>query len=146
MKSNFIKVVRWSSEIIKADDLICQQMSWGGFNALALCFTPYENEKDDRFFMWKDMVEKHHKTKVFPNKYLLDISNLPYKNSDELIKIAKLAYENRKVDKFLKNKLGIYLTLSQTELEESEIVEFRIYNHCNYIKIYDYESIWNKKS
>jgi hypothetical protein len=132
-----IKVVRYSTEIIKADDLICQEMTWGGFHAIALSFCPYTDENDERFNYWKDMVQEHHKKEVYPNKYLLDISNLPYKTEKELIQIGNLAYLDDKLAKYLKKKLGIFLTLAQFDDEISKIVEFRIYNHCNYIKIYD---------
>jgi hypothetical protein len=135
-----IKVVRWSTEIIKADDLICQEMTWGGFKTIALSFCPYTNENDERFLFWKDMVQEHHKKVVYPNKYLLDVSELPYKSEDELTKIAQLAYSDFKLAKFLKKKLGINLTLAINDNDVSEIVEFRICNHCNTIKIYDLNS------
>ena len=69
---NKLKVVRWSTKIIPANELEFQFFNWGGFDATALSFTPYTNENDYRFTYWKNDVEKHHKQKVYPNKYLLD--------------------------------------------------------------------------
>lgn len=129
-----IKVVRWSTKNILAKDLLPQKMSWGGFNAIALSFCPYDNVDDFRYNFWKSDVENHHKQQVFPNNYILDISNLPYKTEDELFLIGKKAYNDFELDNYLKNDLGIYLTLADFGgIYGLKIVEFRIYEHSKVI-------------
>lgn len=123
-----IKVVRWSTKNILAKDLIPQKMTWGGFDATALSFCPYDNIGDDRYYFWKSEVEKFHKQPVYPNHYILDISNLPYKTEKELISIGYKAYRDVKLDDYLKNDLGIYLTLVDYG-NGLKIVEFRIYEN-----------------
>lgn len=131
---NKIKVVRWSTEKILAKNLVPQEMSWGGFDATALSFCPYDNENDERFLFWKNSVEKHHNKKCIPNKYILDLSNFPYKTEKELTKIGHLSYKDINIENELK-ELGINLTLSYLK-SGLKIVEIRLYENCK-IKILD---------
>lgn len=129
-----IKVVRWSTKILLAKDLVPQKMTWGGFNATALSFCPYDTIDDFRYNFWKSEVEKHHKQQIFANHYILDISKLPYKTEKELISVGHKAYEDFELDDYLKNDLGIYLTLADFGGKYGlNIVEFRLYENSNVI-------------
>ena len=131
-----IKVVRWSTKIILAKDLVPQKMTWGGFNATALSFCPYDTIDDFRYIFWKSNVKKHHNQQIYPNHYILDISKLPYNTEKELISIAHKAYRDFGLDNYLKNDLGIYLTLCNYD-NGLNIVEFRLYENSNVIILDD---------
>ena len=71
-------------------------MTWGGFDAIALSFCPYDNV-------------------------------------DDFINCHK-AYEDFELDDYLKNDLGIYLTLADFGGKYGlNIVEFRLYENSNVI-------------
>jgi hypothetical protein len=131
-----VKVVRWSTKIILAKDLVSQKMTWGGFDATALSFCPYDNIDDFRYKFWKSEVEKHHKQQSLPNHYILDISKLPYKTEKELISIGYEAYQDIELDDYIKNDLGIYLTLGNYG-DELKIVEFRVYENSKVLILDD---------
>lgn len=132
-----IKVVRWSTKIISAKDLVPQKMTWGGFDATALSFCPYDNIDDFRYNFWKSDVEKHHKQKIYSNHYILDISNLPFKTEKELTSIGYKAYQDFELDDYIKNDLGIYLTLADFGKCGLKIVEFRVYENSKVIILDD---------
>jgi hypothetical protein len=127
---NLIKVIRWSKEKIPAVELKSQNADWGGFEMYGLSFAPYDFVGDDRYEMWKNDVSKHHKSEVFPNHYLLDISMLPYNTEGKLIDLAMQAYSTNRI---ISNeavhelkKMNIFITLSRQFGNKLKIVEFRI--------------------
>lgn len=140
-----LKVVRWSTKIIPAKKLEYQYFLWGGFEATALCFCPYDEIGDERYVFWKNDVIRHHKKEIFPNHYILDFSTLPFKDEKELIETAKKAHVPyySDIEKIFFTEHKIHITLSQYEniitlkkISKLGIIEFRLYPG-NKVKILD---------
>lgn len=130
-----MKVIRWSTEIIKASDLKPQHFEWGGYKANALCFCPFTDENDYRYTFWLNDLKKHHKKELFPNIYNLDLSNFEIKTEKELIILGKKAYYDTKISDYIRS-LGICITLANYH-NKLDIVEFKIYSDNKNIIIKD---------
>jgi len=134
--NSLIPVIRWASKKIPAAELEHQKFDWGGFEATALCFTPFDGMDDPRIDLWKDMLEKQHKTTLVKNFYYLDCSEFQLKDEKSLTEYAKLSYTSIKAERIMKEEYKIHMTLAQID-KVYKLVEIRLYPGCK-IKILDF--------